>query len=212
VDAPPIPGITVVIALRNPAKQILFGVNVVDKVPGTSLADPAVRQVIETLLHQFSYQFYGHSSIKIGGLDWLQYPVHLGPALQQTTGAVRFTSANGYIFAVTLVRSGGLDALQDVEVQQAAGSFRVAPMTPIATIVASTPPAPATPVPIAIPKTLTPFDRKPPENAPVATGARVEEEGGFKRWIWPAGAGAVILLVLFAIISGSGKKPKAPSR
>ena len=204
IEAPPIPGITVLVAIRNPAKQALFGINVVEQLPSANLSDPAVRSIIESLLHQFTYQVVGHSSVKVGGLDWLHYPVRSGSGPQQASGVVRFTSANGHIFGITLLRGGGKDASQDVELQHAAASFRVLSFVPAGSVATATPPTPP-PAEAAAP-TSRPIQKK----APVTPSESAEPEAGYKRYIVPGVVGFVVLLVLLKIIGGSSAKPVKP--
>ncbi|MEQ1850250.1 MAG: hypothetical protein ABMA01_01530 [Chthoniobacteraceae bacterium] len=200
IEAPPTPGITVVVAMQNPGKQAVFGINIVEKLPGTDLADPAVKRAIEELLRSFSYQAIGHSVVKISGLDWLQYPVQSGSGAERITGMVRFTSAGGRVFSITALRGGGQEAAQDVELQQAAGSFRILQTMPPAkpAIAQST----SNPPPPTAPTDSKDAAKTPPSAEPPATGL-----GDQPRLIWYAAGGIAALLVFLKIISG-GKSSK----
>lgn len=203
IETPPIPGITVLVAIRHPSRQALFGINVVEQLPGANLTDPAVRQAIEKLLRQFAYQFVGYSTVKLGGFDWLQYPVRAGSGPQQVSGVIRFTSANGQIFGVTLLRGGGQDASQDAELQQTAASFRVAPAEAASAVAVATPPPPPIQAPALSPM---PSGRPIEKKSPAVAEASAETESGYRRYIFPGAVGLIVLLVLMKIIGGSGAK------
>jgi hypothetical protein len=200
IEAPPTPGITVVVAMQNPGKQAVFGINIVEKLPGTDLADPAVKRAIEELLRKFSYQAIGHSVVKISGRDWLQYPVQSGSGAERVTGVVRFTSAGGRVFSITALRGGGQEAAQDVELQQAAASFRILetmpPAKPAIAQSTSSPPPPTAPA-----------DGKEPANAPPPAEPSATGLGENRRLIWSVAGGIAALLVFLKIISG-GKTSK----
>jgi hypothetical protein len=204
IEVPPIPGITVLVAIRHPARQALFGINVLDRLPGANLNDPPVRQAIENLLRQFAYQFVGHSTVRIGAFDWLQYPVRAGSGPQQVSGVIRFTSANGQIFGLTLLRGGGQDASQDAELQQTAASFRVGPVDAAPAVAVATPPRPPGKAPAPA---LTAFPSgQPGGKKATEADASAEPESGYGRWIVPGGLGLIFLIVLMKIIGGSGAK------
>lgn len=209
IDPPPLPGITVVVALRNPVRNTLFGINVVERVPSANVADPAVQKIIEDQLRQCPYQFQGRSTVKISGIDWLQYPVRAGTGAQSVSGIVRFGAANGYIFAITLLKGGGGEVVQDFELQQAAASFRpLAFAPPVATLQAvPTPPAPATAPPLTPVASVLPNKAAPGKPTP-ATAAPADPESPYLKWIWLGGGGLVVLLILFKIIGGSDTKQK----
>lgn len=200
IEALPTPGITVVVAMQNPGKQAVFGINIVEKLPGTDLADPAVKRAIEELLRKFSYQAIGHSIVKISGIDWLQYPVQSGSGAERITGMVRFTSAGGRVFSITALRGGGQEAAQDVELQQAAASFRILetmpPAKPTIAQSASTPPPP-----------VAPTASKDAVKAPPAVDQPATGLGEKRRLILYAAGGIAALLVFLKIIS-SGKSAK----
>ena len=182
IEASATQGLEVLLVMQHPAKRAVFGINVVEKFRDANLADPAIQKELEAMLRQFGYQFVGRSNLTEGGLGWLQYPVVSGTGPQQVKGVIRFTSAGGYVFGITMLKGGGQDASQDVELQQAARSFRVTPATMLAAAPASadTPPA-----------------------------AAEEPEGGNDsrlRWIWIGGGALLVLLVFFSIIGGHSKK------
>jgi hypothetical protein len=196
IEAPPTPGITVVVAMQNIAKQAVFGINVVEKPPGTDLSDPAVKKSLEDLLRKFSYQAIGHSVVKLGGLEWLQYPVLSGSGAERVTGVVRFTSAGGRIFSVTALRGGGQEAAQDVELQQAAASFRILDTMP--------PAKTAAPVLAQGSATPPPASAKAGEKAKpkAVSDAPAPVSGTDLRLVWYVSAGIIILLVFLKIIGG----------
>lgn len=215
VEAPTVPGLTTLVVMQNTGRQAAFAINVVDKVPGTSLSEPAVRQTLENLMRQSSYQFVGLSTVKVGGLDWLQYPVRSGSGAQQVAGVIRFASAGGYTFGITMLRGGGKDAASDLELQQAAASFRALPasMSAIPTAQIQTgqtmTPKPMAAAPAAPPSGIgSKNDGKPVPVAGDPTGEPAADNSWNSRLIWYAGAGLVVLLVLFQIIGGgkSGKR------
>ncbi len=207
IEAPSPPGLAIVLAMQHPAKQAVFGINVVEKYRDANLADPAIQKELEAMLRQFGYQFIGHSTVKEGGLDWLQYPVIAGTGAQQVKGVIRFTSAGGYVFGITMLRGGGQEASQDLELQQAARSFRVIPAPIVAVAPASAgaqdagkrmPPAPAP---------ASPTDDKSGDK-PAEVAEESSDSGNSRaRMYWYAGGGLVVLLVFFSII-GPGRAKK----
>ena len=213
IEAPKVPGIAPVLAMQNAARQTVFGISILEKYRDANLADPAIQKDLEATLRQFGYQFFGHSTVKAGGLDWLQYPVRSGAGPQQVSGLIRYASAGGYLFSITMLRGGGREAMQDAELQQAAASFRVLP----ATVVAATPAA-EFPIPKGTPADVRDRHLPPPSAKPLAkkagdkpeTGAEepaAEAEESPNRLIWYAGAGLIVLLIFFSIISsGPAKK------
>jgi hypothetical protein len=193
IEAPETQGLAVLLAMQHPGKQAVFGINVVEKFRDANLADPANQKELEAMLRQFGYQFVGHSSVNEGGLGWLQYSVFSGVGPQQVKGVIRFTSAGGYVFGITMLRGGGQEASQDVEFQQAAKSFRIIPATMLAAA-----PGKSAPVPPGTDK---------PADTPLASAE--EPEGGNDsrlRWIWIGGGALLVLLVFFSIIGGHSKK------
>ena len=194
IEAPQTSGVTTLVVMQNSAKQAVFGINIVEKLPGTRVADPAVQQALETLLKKFGYQFAGHSSMSAGGLDWIQYQVRAGTGAQLTTGVVRFAATSGYVFGITMLRGGGQEAAQDVELQRAASSFRIVAPTTLAPPVASTSEsqkAPAT------------MDRK---SEPAPTEEPTPPDNSTRRMIWIGGGILLVLIFLLKIIGGAGDK------
>jgi|688.fasta_scaffold83576_2 S1-C subfamily serine protease len=127
INVQPAPGIAPVLTMQNAAKQAVFGISVIEKFRDAKTSDPAVQKELEALLRQFGYEFIGHGIVKAGGLDWLQYPVRAGVGAQQVRGVIRYASAGGSVFSITMLRGGGQEAAQDVELQQAAASFHLLP-------------------------------------------------------------------------------------
>jgi hypothetical protein len=193
IEAPTAPGLVVLLAMQHPGKQAVFGINVIEKFRDANLADPAIQKELEAMLRQFGYQFVGHSNVSEGGLGWLQYPVVAGVGPQQVRGVIRFASAGGYVFGITMLRGGGQEASQDVELQQAAKSFRIIPATALAA-------APGKSAPVS-PGTDTSADTSP-EGAEEPVGG----DDSRLRMIWYAVGGVVVLLVFFSIIGGRSKK------
>jgi hypothetical protein len=114
---------------------------------------------------------------------------------------IRYTSAGGYVFSVTMLRGGGQDAAQDSELQQAAASFRVLP----AGTVAGTS-APATPQTISArgqaPRALAPASKtKAADKSAPGEEETPAEENSTRRWIWIGGAALVVLIFFFGIIA-----------
>jgi hypothetical protein len=195
IEAPQSPGIASVITMQHTLRQSVFGINIVEKYRDANLADPAIQKDLEGMMRQFGYQFIGHSTVRINGLDWLLYPVTAGSGPQAIKGIIRFASAGGYVFCITLLRGGGQEVAQDPELQQAAASFRVLP----ATAIASTAPPPTARV------------QKPANGAveqPAEDGEAAEDGGNSKfRWVWYAVGGLFILSMFFGII-GHGRAQK----
>ena len=202
IDAPPAPGIAPVLTMQNMAKQSVFGISVVEKYRDAKISDVAVQKELEALLRQFGYQFIGHASVRTGGIDWLQYPVSAGAGAQAVSGIIRYGSAGGYIFGITMLRGGGQQAAQDVELQQAAASFRLLPATP--------PPAPV-PIASAIPaaasrdsaasKTAQPAKPAAASGATTATAEPPPEDNSTAKLVWGGVAGLVVLIIFASIIT-----------
>ena len=195
IEAPQTMGIAPVLTMQHAAKQAVFGISVIEKYKDSNLSDPAIQKDLEAMLRQFGYQFVGHSSVKSGGLDWLQYPVRAGAGAQQVSGIIRYASAGGYVFGITMLRGGGQEASQDAELQRAAASFRVLP----ASAFAAAPVAPGG------------NEKGIAQAAPVqsAGGTETADEGADEsrtRMIWYAGGAVVALLVFLGIIGGGSKK------
>jgi hypothetical protein len=203
IEAPPVPGLTTLVVAQHLGRQAVFGINIVENLPAANVADPTVRQALEKMLRQFGYQFVGHSSVKVGGLDWLQYPVRAGAGAQAVSGLIRFASAGGYVFGITMLRGGGKEAASDAELQQAAASFRVIP-----SIAATAQRAPAAKLATAAPAAIQPASDSPAKAEPAPTSDEAAADSGkTPRLIWGIGAGVVVLILLFSII-GSGKSGK----
>ena len=206
IDAPPAPGIAPVLTMQNVSRHAVFGISVVEKYRDANLADPAIQMDLEAMLRQFGYQFVGHSSVSAGGFSWLQYPVRAGSGPQQVSGVIRYASAGGYVFGITMLRGGGQEASQDVELQQAAASFRVLPASAFAV-------APV--VPAAKDASGKGIAQKAPVQSLADKGGDKSQSGtedaanvadeSRTRLIWYAGAGLVVLLVFISIIGG-GKR------
>lgn len=199
IDAPPAPGIAPVLTMQNTAKQSVFGISVVEKFRDAKISDVAVQKELEALLRQFGYQFIGHATVRAGGIDWLQYPVSAGAGVQAVSGIIRYASAGGYIFGITMLRGGGQQASQDAELQQAAASFRLLPAAP----------APA-PVPIAsaIPSVASRDSAAPktaqPAKSTTTTTATAEpppEDNSTAKLVWGGVAGLVVLIIFASIIT-----------
>ena len=192
IDAPPAPGIAPVLVMQNTSKQTVFGINVIEKYHEANLADPAIQKELEGIMRQFGYQSIGHSNVTAGGITWLQYPVSAGSGPQQVSGLIRYASVGGYVFSITMMRGGGKEASQDIELQQAAASFRVLPAGPVAAATAQSGSA----------------NRQPPGPAPVKAGTPASgdeeaatEDNSKARMIWAIAAGLVVLVLFFGIIA-----------
>lgn len=209
------PGLTVLVAMQQPQKQAVFGINVVHNLPTANLRDPATIQGIEKLLREFGYQFIGRSTVNVAGREWVQYPVRVAGA-QPATGLIRYTSANNQIYAVSLLRGGGQEAAQDPELQAAAASVRISNVEPPAATVTPTPEVtPTTPPPTAAtpPSATAPSSTDKPatttesENAPVKIGPITLTQPQLRMVIYGTG-GLVVLLILLKLIGGAGSPPK----
>lgn len=193
IEASQMPGIATILVMQHTLRQSVFGISVVEKYRGANLGDVAIQKDLEAMLRQLGYQFVGHSTVKIGGLDWLQYPVRAASGTQQLTGVIRYTSAGGYVFSLTLLRGGGQDLAQDSELQQVAMSFRVLPASAFAS---------------AAPPSALARKQAGKTAEPTAPDAGEPAEGGeskFKMiWIWYGVAGLFVLAMFFGII-GTGR-------
>ena len=192
VEAPKTPGITTLIVVQNSAKQAVFGINIVEKLPGTHVSEPAVQQAIEVLLRKFGYQFAGHSTVSVSGLDWIQYQVRSGAGAQLTTGVVRFAAAGGYFFGITMLRGGGQEAAQDAELQRAAASFRIVQaMSPAPAVAEKQATAPA-------PAAVNEKRQSPTADEPAAP------DNSTRQMIWIGGGALLVLIFLIKIIGSAG--------
>lgn len=201
IDTPPAPGIAPVLTMQNAAKAAFFGINVVEKYRDAKISDVAVQKELEALLRQFGYGFVGHSTVRAGGFDWLQYPVSTGTGAQQYRGLIRYASAGGYIFGITMLKRGAQDAAQDVELQQAAASFRilpaappVEPAVPTATITTGRDSSPTKITANAQPSAAIPTDKAEKADAPA-------EENSNAKLIWAGVAGVIVLITFASIIT-----------
>ena len=198
-DETQVPGITVLVAMRNPLKQAVFGINIVEKISAAGIDSQAIRQELETRLKKFSYEFAGHSTVNVGGIEWVQYNVRTGSDRQQMAGVVRFASAGGYVFGITLLRGGGQDATQDVELQQAGASFRIMPATTAAVSATGTQMQKT-----SVPRPVGPGGESRTKPLPPAADDKSQTPDNPNRpLLWYAGAGIIGLLVLLKIIGGS---------
>ena len=117
---------------------------------------------------------------------------------------IRYASAGGYVFGITMLRGGGQEAAQDVELQQAAASFRILPAT--------TPTPPAVPVASVSPTSPT-HDSAPAKATPRTQSANASpagksnqpaapaEENSNAKLIWACVAGVIVLLTFASIIT-----------
>lgn len=206
IDVPGTPTMSVLIAMQHPVKGSVFGINVVHDLPSTNLKDPATVAAIEKTLQTLGYQFFGKSTVPIGGREWLQYPVR--SAVQSTTGVMRYTAANNQIYVVSLLRTGGLEAAQDSELQSVAASVRVADVKSVAAAPTSPAPAPA-PAPAAV--GTTPAPAKPanteaePETESVKIGPVTLTKEQFKLGLYGV-VGLFVLMILLKIVGGGNKQ------
>ncbi|MEO6740545.1 MAG: hypothetical protein ABIP20_09850 [Chthoniobacteraceae bacterium] len=201
IDAPPVPGLAPVLVMQNSARQTVFGINVVEKYRDANLAEPGIQKELEALLRQFGYEFVGHSNVTAGRITWLQYSVRAGASQPPVSGIIRFGSAGGYVFSITMLRGGGPEASQDVELQQAAASFR---MLPAGSIAAGS--APGTVQPgsaegkpsqnATLPKTAN-----TPEKVAANEEESTAEDNSHARMIWAGAAALAVLVLFFGIIA-----------
>ena len=207
IESPQTPGIAVVLAMQHQVKQAIFGINIVEKYRDANLANPAVQKDLEAMLRQLGYQFTGHSNVRIGGLDWLLYPVRAGSGAQQVTGVIRFASAGGYVFSITLLRGGGQDAAQDAELQQAAASFRVLPAGTVASAAAPAPMRKANTAAPAAPAPAIPIKDKSADKPSLEAEGQDSGDNSNLRLIW-YGVGGLFVLAMFFGIIGIGRSQK----
>ena len=206
IDTPPVPGIAPVLTMQNAAKGAVFGISVVEKYRDAKISDVAVQKELEAMLRQFGYTFVGHATVKAGGFDWLQYPVRAGAGAQQVSALIRYASAGGYIFSITMLRFGGQEAAQDVELLQAAASFRILP--------AATPAPAAIPIASAVPKSDAGAAKGIPKGQTVAAVPTEKsgkadapaEENSNAKLIWACVAGVVVLITFASIITRNPAK------
>jgi hypothetical protein len=210
------PGLTVLVAMQQPQKQAVFGINVLHNLPTSNLRDDATVQSIEKLLRGFGYQFIGRSTVSIAGREWVQFPVRASNNGQPLTGIIRYTSANNQIYGVSLLRGGGQEAAQDPELQAAGMSVRIANVEPPAPSATSTPGG--TPAPGSSSIATTPGAPAPATTDKETTTTKADD-GSVKigpitltqpqlRMAMYGGAGLIVLLILLKLIGGAGGPPK----
>lgn len=211
LDAPSNASSTVLVAMLHAQRGSAFGINVIHDFPSANLKDPATTAAIEKVLQALGYQFIGKSTITMAGREWLQYPVR--SAVNGTSGVMRYTSANNQVYVVSLLRTGGLAAAQDAELQNIAASVRVIDLTPAA--------------PVAVAPATTPKPETTEETKPVApTVAKTESKettvveeyvmigpvkltkDQFRMGMY--GIGGLLVLLFLLKILGGGSKPKLP--
>ncbi len=209
IAAPEIPGLTVLVAMQNPSRGAVFGVNVVNNAPKANLRDPLTVKTLEDALKSFQYQFFGNSFVTIGGTEWRQYNVKSIAPGQAASGVVRYGVANGRIFGVSLILGGGKEAVQDVELQTAAASVRF--FMPMGAAVAVQPAeAPVVPAPAADNKVV---DAKPAvSKAEEPKKEAKADEPDYKRLAIIGAVVVVVLLILLKLIGGGGGAVKPPVR
>ena len=197
IDAPPSPGIAPVLTMQNTAKQAVFGISVVEKFRDAKISDVAVQKELEALLRQFGYQFIGHATVRAGGMDWLQYPVSAGAGTQTVNGIIRYASTGGYIFGITMLRGGGQQPSQDVELQQAAASFRLLPAAPAPVPIAAAIPS------VASRDSAAPKSGQPAKTttATTVTAEPPPEDHSTAKLVWGGVAGLVVLIIFASIIT-----------
>lgn len=199
-----VPGTTVLIAIQHPVRQVAFGVNVINNPPSTNLSDSDTIKAIEQQMRGLTYQFLGHSTVQIGTTKWLQYPVTSTFGGLNAKGIIRFTSANGRIFAISMLAGGGREPGADSEMQQAAASFRVLQTAPLAVA------KPAPVVAVAGNNKTPDKQTEPATTTPAETDTPPAEETDafdIKR-IAIFATGAIFVIVTFFQIIGKGSKPK----
>jgi hypothetical protein len=190
IPAPEVEGIKVLVAMQNPARQATLGLNIVTKVPNANLRDANTVLILETMLRSFGYEFVGNSTLNIGGMEWKQYPVKYSGSQPPLTGVIRFGSAGGQIYSISMLMGGGKEASQDAELQQAAASFR------FISNALNAPPPPGT------------TSSETPEKTSTTSDAEKKDEIDYVRLAWMAGGLFLVLIILGKIISG----PSRPRR
>jgi|GEM_PF-1698686 len=193
-----VPGLSVLVMMQNPTRGAVFGITALNNPPNTNLRDPNTLKVIEAMLQRFGYTWAGSATTNINGQEWRQYNVTAGTA----NGVVRYTSGNGYIFAVTLLVGGREVAAQDVELQSAASSVRLfAPAAP--TSVASTTPGAPDAAGKGTPSSA-PLPGLPGLSGSDSGGdAPKVESGSFTTLLITGGAALLFIIVLLVVSSRS---------
>ena len=213
IEAPSTPAMTVLVAMHNPQKQAVFGINVLHDLPNANLKDPNTMASIEKTLRGLGYQFFGRATVNVGGREWVQFPVRGGTP--PSSGLIRYSSANNQVYVVSLLRGGGQEAAQDAELLGAAasvqiGAVQVAAATPVQGAPSATAPlipgAPVAPTPTA-PSTTAPSAEKPAAetaDGSVKIGSITLTKEQVRMGIYGI-AGLLVLMILLRIIGG-GKK------
>ena len=193
ISAPDSPGISVLVAMQNPARQAVFGLNVLTSLPSPDLRNAATSLKIETMLRGFGYQFVGHSTTNVAGREWMQYLVRADNGGQKVTGVIRYTSYKDVVYGLSLLLGGGKEAAQDPELQTAAASFRFFAPLAVAT------PVPAKPLP---------SEQKPstPTTTPTPDKAAEPEQPDYIRYAILGGGALLVLLIVGKLIGGGSKK------
>ena len=186
-----VPGVATLVAMQNPTRQAVFGLTVLTEMPSPDLRNPNTSTRIEVMLHGFGYSFIGHSTVTIAGREWVQYPVQATNAGQPINGIIRYTSDHGKIYGLSLLLGGGKQAVQDVELQAAAASFRLfAPLT-----VVTAAPAPSLPA-----------GQNPSTPAKAtATETTAATQPDYLRYALLGGISLLVLLIFAKVIGGSKK-------
>ncbi len=188
------PTMRVLTAVQNQRTNSVFHIAVQTGLVGKTLDDPAVIESIKKDL-AVAYQIIGHSRMRAGTADWIQFPINGNGA----KGVVRATAANGQIFTVTLLRGDGKNALEDADLTRTGASFRITgPATPVASIAAADGLAPA-------PAAAAPVAGNAGEVATPASSAEEFKVMDYKRIAIGAGVLVFLLLMVWGII-GSGRK------
>ncbi len=217
IEAPSTPAMTVLVAMHNPQKQAVFGINVLHNLPNANLKDPNTLAAIEKTLRSLGYQFFGRATLNVGGREWVQFPVNGGTP--PSSGLIRYTSANDQVYVVSLLRGGGQEAAQDPELLGAAASVQIGAAQVAATTPAQAAPSgPAPVVPGLAP--VAPAPTAPAANAPSAEKPAAETADGsvkigsitltkeqVRMGIYGI-AGLLVLMILFRIIGGGSKEQR----
>jgi hypothetical protein len=206
---------TVLVAMQQPQKQAVFGINILHQLPSANLRDPATVTAIEKSLRDLGYQFFGRATVNVAGREWMQFPVR--GSNPPTSGLIRYTAANNQVYVVSLLRGGGQEAAQDPELQAAAASVRITqPQATVAAAPPSAPPLTSAPLPAA-PTTPAPAA---PGTATTSTAPETEATSDtvkigsieitrqqLKLGLFAVG-GLIVLIILMKIIGGGGDRDR----
>jgi hypothetical protein len=214
IEAPNSPALTVLVAMQNPQKQAVFGINILHDLPNANLKDPATMAKIESNLRGLGYQFFGRATVNIGGREWVQFPVRGGTP--PTSGLIRYTSANDRVYVVSLLRGGGQEAAQDTELLAAAASVQIGGVQ----VASATPPSVTTPAPTipgatssapapSVPQPATVADKTASDgkDEPIKIGPVTLTKEQLRLGIYGV-AGLLVLMILLKIVGGGGDKQK----